>query len=146
MHIKLNLARNTLIFYGLLSPFLIGGSLYNFYGLISGKSSVVVFGAFALMGFILLPALLVATFLRNRCTISDDKITIGATAYPFTAFRFYIREQELPFKDRPLFSLFRSKYYDLIIRSNASGEVVYEKDLDITRSKIEVMRKALPLP
>ncbi|WP_411972024.1 hypothetical protein ACLCDV_19550 [Sphingobacterium sp. Lzh-3] len=52
---KINLSQRTLIFYGVLAPFIIFGSLYNLLGIISGTSTVISFGAFALFGLFFYP-------------------------------------------------------------------------------------------
>ncbi|MNJ96336.1 hypothetical protein D3C87_140590 [compost metagenome] len=140
---KINLSKHTLIFYSILAPFIIFGSIYNLLGIISGTSTVISFGAFALFGFVLLPALLVSTYRQNRCTISDDRISIGKKDYVFNSYAVSIVEKYLPIKERPLFSLFRKQYANLIIREKSSGQIVLNKDLDISVQTIKKMKAFL---
>lgn len=140
---KINLSQRTLIFYGVLAPFIIFGSLYNLLGIISGTSTVISFGAFALFGFVLLPALLVSTYRQNRCTLFSDRISIGKKEYVFDSYAVSIVEKYLPLKERPLFSLFRTQYANLIIREKSSGQIVLNKDLDISLQAINKMKAFL---
>jgi hypothetical protein len=140
---KINLSKRTIIFYSILAPFIIFGSIYNLLGIISGTSTVISFGAFALFGFVLLPALLVSTYLQNRCTLFGDSIRIGKKDYDFNTYAVSIVEKYLPLKDRPLFSLFRKQYANLIIREKSSGQIVLNKDLDISLQAINKMKTFL---
>jgi len=138
---KINLSHRTLVFYSILAPFIVFGSIYNLLGIISGTSTVISFGVFALFGFILLPGLLVSTYRQNRCTLLGDRISIGKKDYVFNSYAVSIVDKYLPLKERPLFSLFRSQYSNLIIREKSSGQLVLEKDLDVSVQTVEKMKQ-----
>ena len=140
---KINLSHRTLVFYSILAPFIVFGSIYNLLGIISGTSTVISFGAFSLFGFVLLPGLLVSTYRQNRCTLLGDRISIGKKDYVFNSYAVSIVQKYLPIKERPLFSLFRSQYSNLIIREKSSGQLVLEKDLDVSVQTVEKMKQFL---
>ncbi|MDQ0594831.1 hypothetical protein QFZ37_003200 [Chryseobacterium ginsenosidimutans] len=126
-----NLSKSTLIFYSLIAPFIIGGSFYNLvYGLILGQSSNVRIGAWSLLGFVALPLMLIATYLRNKCVITEQYVRIYKKEFARSEYDFVITERFLAVKDRPLFSILRKIFHTLIITGKTTGEVVFEKDLE----------------
>jgi len=140
---KVNLSRSTLIFYGILAPFIIVGSFYNLMGIINGTSTIISIGAFALFGFVLLPLLLFSTYKQNRCIIQSDRISIGKKDYAFSSYRVSIIDKQLPLSQRPIFSTFRKNYSDLIISEKSTGRVVFTQNLDRSTQVIEKMKAAL---
>ena len=89
-----NLSKSTLVFYSLLAPFIIGGSFYNLYfGLILGESSHVKLGAWSLLGFVVLPLILIATYFRNRCVITDQYVRIYKREFPRSEYDFNISDR-----------------------------------------------------
>jgi len=146
MKLKICLAKKLLIFYSVLAPFFIIGSVYNLIGgVILNKNPTVSIGAFSLFGFIIFPIVLVVTYLNNKCIIHSDKMSIGKVDYKFSDYNFSIREKELAFKHRPIISPFKKNYYDLVIEEMKTGRVVFETDLDVFQKDIEKIRYALPL-
>jgi hypothetical protein len=145
MKLTICLAKTTVIFYSLLAPFIIVGSLYNLVkGVFANQNAVVYIGAFSLFGFILLPILIVTTYIKNKCVIQSNSVCIGKVEFSPKDYRFEIQEKLLAFKDRPIFSLLRKKYYLLIIKKIETGTVVLEKDLDVFQNDIEKIKLALP--
>ena len=145
MSLKICLAKKVLIFYAVLSPFIMIGSLYNLIdGIILQKTPTYRIGLFSVFGFVIMPFLLIVTYLKNKCEISGNGVKIGKIVYPSSDYHFSIREKELAFKDRPLTSLFKKKYDELVIQAKNTNEIVLEKDLDVFQKDIENIRKALP--
>lgn len=138
------LAKKTLIFYIVLTPFIAIASFYNLIGIINGLGSAVAFGAFAMFGFILLPLMIFSKYRSTKCTIMEDRVKIFKTEYLFSDHYFEIETYELPFKDRPLFSLMKKEYARLIIKKNKSGASIYEEDLDVFRNDIDRLRDRIP--
>ncbi|WP_143754188.1 hypothetical protein [Chryseobacterium sp. 52] len=145
MNLKICLAKKVLIFYSVIAPFIIVGSLYNLIeGVILQTSPTYRIGLFSLLGFIIMPLLLLVTYIKNKCVITEDSLRINKTVYRFSDYDFSIRQKELPFKDRPLTSLLKKKYPELVIKNINTNEIVLEKDLDIFQKDIENIKKALP--
>lgn len=145
MSLKICLAKKVLIFYAVLAPFIIIGSLYNLIdGVILHKTPTYRIGMFSLFGFVIMPFLLIVTYLKNKCEISGNGVKIGKIYYPFSDYYFSIREKELAFKDRPLTSLMKKDYQYLVIQKKGTQEIVLEKDLDVFQKDIENIRNALP--
>ncbi|WP_072922250.1 hypothetical protein [Chryseobacterium sp. OV279] len=145
MSLKICLAKKVLIFYAVLAPFIMIGSLYNLIdGIILQKTPTYRVGLFSLFGFVIMPLLLIVTYIKNKCEISGNGIRIGKIDYPFSDYHFSIREKELAFKDRPLTSLLKKKYQVLVIQAKNTHEIILEKDLDVFEKDIENIRKALP--
>ncbi|SHF00792.1 hypothetical protein SAMN02787100_1339 [Chryseobacterium sp. OV279] len=139
------MAKKVLIFYAVLAPFIMIGSLYNLIdGIILQKTPTYRVGLFSLFGFVIMPLLLIVTYIKNKCEISGNGIRIGKIDYPFSDYHFSIREKELAFKDRPLTSLLKKKYQVLVIQAKNTHEIILEKDLDVFEKDIENIRKALP--
>lgn len=139
------MVKKVLIFYAVLSPFIMIGSLYNLIeGIILQKTPTYRIGLFSVFGFVIMPLLLIITYLKNKCEISGNGIRIGKIDYPFSDYHFSIREKELAFKDRPLTSLLKKKYQVLVIQAKKTHEIVLEKDLDVFEKDIENIRNALP--
>lgn len=88
-----------------------------------------------------MPLLLIVTYIKNKCIISREGVQIGKILYPFSDYRFSIRQKELPFKDRPLTSLWKKNYDELVITKINTGETVLEKDLDVFQKDVENIRK-----
>lgn len=141
---KICLAK-VVIFYLILAPFIIIGSIYNLIGVINGTSSIVVLGAFGLFGFVLLPLGIYSKYRYNTCIIKEDRVSISKSDYKFSDYNFSIEKYELPFKDRPIFSVLRKNYFKFVIRKKETLEVAFEEDLDIFKKDIEKMKSLLPL-
>lgn len=139
-----NLSKSTLIFYSLLAPFVIGGSFYNlYYGLILGESSHVKIGAWSLLGFVVLPLMLVATYFRNKCVITDQYVRIYKREFSRSEYDFNISDRFLAIKDRPLFSIYRKIFPTLTISEKTTGEIVFHEDLETSASYTSKIRSAL---
>jgi len=139
-----NLSKSTLVFYSVIAPFIIGGSFYNLvYGLILHKASAVRIGAWSLVGFIVLPVMLIATFYRNRCIVTEEYIRIYKKEFVRSEHDFMITDRFLAIKDRPLFSIFRKTFHTLIITKKTNGEVVFQQDLETSSLYSDKIRKAL---
>lgn len=146
MSLKICLAKKVLIFYSVLAPFIMIGSLYNLIdGVILQKSPTYRIGLFSLFGFVIMPFLLIVTYIKNKCVISGDGVQIGKMMYPFSDYDFSIREKELAFKDRPLTSLFKKRYDELVIKRISNNEIILEKDLDVFERDIENIKNALSI-
>lgn len=146
MSLKICLAKKVLIFYSVLAPFIMIGSLYNLIdGIILQKSPTYRIGLFSIFGFVIMPFLLIVTYTKNKCVISGDGVQIGKMRYPFSDYDFSIREKELAFKDRPLTSLFKKRYDELVIKRTSSDEIILEKDLDVFEKDIENIKNALSI-
>ncbi|WP_223605594.1 hypothetical protein [Chryseobacterium sp. OSA05B] len=145
MSLKICLAKKVLLFYAVLAPFIMIGSLYNLIdGVILQKNPTYRIGLFSLFGFVIMPLLLIVTYIKNKCEITGDRVRISKIDYLFSDYHFSIREKELAFKDRPLTSLLKKKYQVLVIQSKNTHEIVLEKDLDVFQKDIENIRNALP--
>lgn len=139
-----NLSKSTLIFYSVIAPFIIAGSFYNLvYGLILGKTSIVRIGAWSLLGFIVLPLMLIATYLRNKCVVTDGYVRIHKKEFSRSEYDFTITDRFLSIKDRPLFSMFRKTFHILTITQKTDGSVVFEQDLETSSAYTEKIRSAL---
>lgn len=139
-----NLSKSTLIFYSVIAPFIIGGSFYNLvYGLILGTASHVKIGAWSLLGFIVLPVMLIATYLRNKCIITDHDVRIYKRKFSRSDYNFTVSDHFLPVKDRPLFSIFTKTFHTLIITGKTDGRVVFEQNLETSAVYAEKIRSAL---
>ena len=139
-----NLAKSTLIFYSFIAPFIIGGSLYNLiYGLILGETPTVKIGVFSLLGFVVLPILLISTYLRNRVVVTDSNVRINKTDFQRSDYDFTITERYLPLKERPLFSLFRKIFHTLAITKKSDGTVVFYQDLETSQTDAREIKVAL---
>jgi len=144
--LKICLAKKVLIFYAVLAPFIIFGSLYNLIqGVILHATPTYRVGLFSLLGFVVMPFLLIVTYVKNKSVITSDRMVIGKTEYKFSDYDFQIREKELPLKDRPLTSLLKKNYHDLVIKQLNTNTIVLEQPLDIFQKDLEHMRSALPL-
>ena len=145
MKFTILLSKKTFIYYSIIGLPIIIGSFYNLVdGLILQKNSGVHIGAFSLFGFILIPLGLFWLYFHNKCIITTDGMRIGKIFYEFSKHNFQIIEKELPFKDRPIFSTFKKKYYDLIIREINTNKVIFEKDLDVFQKDIEKIKNLIP--
>jgi hypothetical protein len=139
-----NLSKSTLIFYSAIAPLIIGGSFYNLvYGLILGESSVVRIGAWSLLGFVVFPVMLIATYLRNKCVITEQYVRIYKKEFDRSAYEFKITDRFLPIKDRPLFSIFRKTFHSLTITQKTNGNMVFQQDLETSAAYAEKIRSAL---
>lgn len=139
-----NVAKSTLIFYSFIAPFIIGGSLYNLvYGLMLGETPTVRIGVFSLLGFVVLPILLISTYLRNRVVVTDSNVRINKTDFQRSDYDFTIRERYLPLKERPLFSLFRKIFHTLAITKKSDGTVVFYQDLETSQTDAREIKVAL---
>ena len=146
MKIKICLAKKVLIFYAVIAPFIIFGSLYNLIqGVILQNTPSYRIGLFSLLGFIIMPFLLIVTYIKNKCEITNDRIRVGKNEYMFSEYDVEIRAKELAMKDRPLTSLFRKEYYDLVIKKADNNTVVLERSLDVFQKDIENIRNAIPV-
>lgn len=144
MKYQICLSKKVIIFYSLLSPFIIYGSFYNLMNVINGTGSVISLGAFGLGGFILLPLLIITSYRRNLCKVYEDALQIGKVKYSFSSYDFSIHPYQLPFKDRPLTSLFKSEYHELIIKKKGNKEIVFQEKLEIFEKDIEKLQQSLP--
>lgn len=144
MDYKICLSKNVLIFYIILCPFIIFGSIANLLNIINGTGSVVSLGAFSLGGFILLPLLIFASYRNNLCEVRFDGLTIKKTSYAFAKFHCSINEYDVPFKDRPIFMPFKKTNKQLVIRDKTTNSIVFSNDLDISKNDIEKLRNSLP--
>ena len=139
-----NLAKSTLIFYSFIAPFIIGGSLYNLvYGLMLGETPTVRIGVFSLLGFVVLPILLISTYLRNRVVVTDSNVRINKTDFQRSDYDFTITERYLPLKERPLFSLFRKIFHTLAITKKSDGTVVFYQDLETSQTDAREIKTVL---
>lgn len=138
--LKINLSKTTIVFYLALAPLIAIGSLHNLIGMLTGKSSLHIYGAFSMFGFILLPLGIMKAYRNNTCLIDNDQVSIGKNTYKFSEYNFYIAERELPLKERPIFFLFKKKYYDLIITQKGTEKTVLKKELEISQKNIEKMK------
>ncbi|MFY1045775.1 hypothetical protein [Chryseobacterium sp. GP-SGM7] len=139
-----NLSKSTLIFYTILAPFIIFGSFYNLVdGLILGKASVVKIGAWSLLGFIIFPVMIVSTYFRNRCVITERSVRIYKEEFSRSEYDFTISDRFLAIKDRPLFSIFRKTFHTLRIIKKTDGSVIFERDLETSSGYAEKIRSAL---
>lgn len=146
MNLKICLAKKVLLFYAVLSPFIIYGSLHNvIQGIILHTTPTYRIGPFSIFGFLIMPFLLVLTYIRNRSVITDDRMIIYKSVYKFADYDFYIQKKELAFKDRPITSLFKKKYDELVIKEKGTNDAVLVKDLEIFNKDIENLKKVLPL-
>jgi hypothetical protein len=67
MNFKVCLVKKVLIFYSVLAPFIIIGSLYNLIkGVILHESPTYRIGLFSLFGFVIMPFLLIITYVKNK--------------------------------------------------------------------------------
>ncbi|MDN5477312.1 MAG: hypothetical protein L0G39_10295 [Chryseobacterium sp.] len=140
MNLKIGLAKKVLLFYSVIAPFIIFGSLYNLIeGVILHYAPSYRIGLFSLFGFVIMPLLLIVTYTKNKCIISREGVQIGKILYPFSDYRFSIRQKELPFKDRPLTSLWKKNYDELVITKINTGETVLEKDLDVFQKDVKIL-------
>ncbi len=144
MEQKICFTKTILIFYLLLTPFIMIASIQNLINVICGTGSVVGVGAFALFGFILLPVLIISSYRGNLCRIQTDRIIIGKKEYPFSEYYFDIQEYYLPAKDRPIFSPFKKKYKKIVITKKENQALIYESDLDVFKKDLETLERALP--
>lgn len=139
-----NLAKSPLIFYSFLAPLIIVGSFYNLvYGLILGETPNVRIGPWSLLGFVVLPLMIIATYLRNKCVITDEYVRIYKREFLRSENDFSISERVLAVKDRPLFSIFRKTFHTLTITEKTTGDVVFNEDLETSSSYTEKIRSAL---
>lgn len=146
MKLKICIAKKTLISYSVIAPFIIYGSAYNLiWGVILHKTPTISLGAFSLLGFVVLPVLLIYTYINNKCVITTDSMRIGKVEYKFADYNFQIRSKELPLKDRPITSLFKKNYYDFLIKEMGTNKIVFEKDLDVFQKDIEKIKDAFPI-
>jgi len=144
MNLKICLAKKVLIFYSVIAPFIMYGSLHNvIHGLIVKDAPSYRIGPFSIFGFLIMPFLLVITYLRNSCIITPDSLTIFKTVYKFSDYDIYIGQKELPFKERPLTSLFKKTYDELLIKERSTNEVVEVKDLDVFEKDIVNIKNAI---
>jgi hypothetical protein len=144
--LKICLAKKVLIFYAVIAPFIVFGSLYNLIqGIILQTTPTYRIGPFSILGFVIMPFLLIVTYVKNKCVITTDRMRIGKTEYKFSDYDFEIREKELPLKDRPLTSLLKKNYYDLVIRQANTNNIVYENPLDVFQKDLENIRRAIPI-
>ncbi|PYF74074.1 hypothetical protein [Pedobacter nutrimenti] len=145
MHLKICLAKKVLLFYAVIAPFIMYGSLYNLIeGVILHNSPTYRVGVFSLFGFAIMPFLLIVTYIHNKCVITTDQIRVGKNEYKFSEYDVQVREKELPFKERPITSLFKKNYYDLVVKKVNTNHVVLEKSLDVFKKDIENIKKAIP--
>ncbi|MCD9854904.1 hypothetical protein LUD75_09320 [Epilithonimonas sp. JDS] len=145
MKLKICLSKTALIFYSIISPFIMFGSLYNLInGIILNKNEINFYGALSMFGFILMPILLISTYRQNVCEIYPDKIKIGKEEYPASSYNFEIEQRHLALKDRPIFFLWRKTYSYFVVRYKSNNSVVLEKDLDVFQSDILKIKSALP--
>jgi len=143
LEFKICLAKKTLLFYLAIVPFIVIGSIYNLIGIINQTSSVAVFSAFGLFGFVLLPIAIVNTYRQGLCQIYADRIKIGKIAYQFSDYTITIKEYQLPIKDRPLFSLFKTTYHNIVIKDNDTQKITADEELNIFRKDIDKIRGIL---
>lgn len=145
MNLKICLAKKVLIFYAVIAPFIMFGSLYNLIeGVILQTTPTYRIGLFSLFGFIIMPFLLIVTYVKNKCVITTESMRIGKTDYKFSDYDFEIREKELPLKDRPLTSLFKKNYHDLLIKKKNTNEIVLEEPLNVFQKDLENIKNVLP--
>lgn len=146
MNLKICLAKKVLIFYAVIAPFIMFGSLHNLIeGVILQTTPTYRIGFFSLFGFLIMPFLLIVTYIRNKSVITADSMRIGKVEYKFSDYDFEIREKELPLKDRPLTSLFKKNYQDLVIKKANTNEIVLEEPLNIFQKDLENIKRALPV-
>ena len=143
MKYEICIAKTTLVFYLILTPFIMYGSIYNLIGILTGTGSVMVFGAFSMFGFVLLPLAIFSTYKNKKCTVSSQGIHIGKTGYCFSDYIVAVKDYELPLKNRPVFSLFRKKYHKLIICGKQSNRVEREESLDVFKKDIKKLKQLL---
>jgi len=145
MNFKISLAKNTLVFYSIIGLVISCASIYNLiWGVILQETPTYRIGVFSLFGFIIFPALLISTYLKNKCVIDRDAVHIGKIKYRFSDYDFFITTHQLAFKDRPLFSIFRKDYFNFVIKETGTNNIVFEKDLDVSQRDIEKMKRAFP--
>jgi hypothetical protein len=145
MNFKISLAKKILIFYSIIGLVISCASIYNLiWGVILHETPTYRIGVFSLFGFIIFPALLISTYLKNKCVIDRDSVQIGKVKYRFSEYDFFITTRQLAFKDRPLFSIFKKDYFDFVIKETGTNTIVFEKDLDIFQKDIEKMKRAFP--
>ncbi|SHM93242.1 hypothetical protein SAMN05444360_12217 [Chryseobacterium carnipullorum] len=66
MNLKIGLAKKVLLFYSVIAPFIIFGSLYNLIeGVILHNAPSYRIGLFSLFGFVIMPLLLIVTYIKN---------------------------------------------------------------------------------
>lgn len=135
--------KKLLIFYSLLLPILAYTSFNNLMNIINGTGSVIGLGGFAMFGFILLPVLLFFTYKNNICKVNSESIAIGKNKYNFTDYKAYVSTYELPFKDRPLPSMFKKDYEKLKIQNRKNNQIIEEHELDIFSKEIEKLKRFL---
>ncbi|RZL51258.1 MAG: hypothetical protein EOP00_00125 [Pedobacter sp.] len=142
--LKICLAKTVLIFYAIITPFIVYGSLYNLIkGVIIQENPSVYVGAFSLFGFILLPLLLISTYRQNICVIAVDKVKVGKQEFTVNDYSFSIAEKHLAFKDRPIFMPFKKTYYMLVVKNTTTNQIVLENDLNIFNKDLLKLRQAL---
>lgn len=145
MNLQISLAKKTLIFYSAIGLVIGFASFYNLiWGVILHKTPTYRIGLFSLFGFIIFPVLIISTYLKNKCVIDRDSVQIGKIKYSFSEYDFLITAHQLAFKDRPLFSIFRKDYFDLVIKETGTNNIVLEKDLDVFQKDIEKIKRAFP--
>jgi hypothetical protein len=140
---KICLTKKTLLFYLAIVPFIVIGSVYNLIGIINQTGSVAVFSAFGLFGFVLLPIAMINTYRQGLCQIYSDRIKIGKITYRFSEYTVTIKEYQLPIKDRPLFSLFKRTYHNIVIKDNGTQKITADEELNIFQKDIEKIRSIL---
>lgn len=144
MGFKICLSKKVLIFYAVITPLIMYGSLYNVInGIILQNTPSYRIGPFSIFGFLIMPFLLIVTYLKNICEIKSDQIVIHKNSYKFSEYDVYIGKKELPFKDRPLTSLFKKSYDEVVIKKIDTNEIVLVKDLDVFKKDIEHIRAAI---
>lgn len=145
MKLKICLSKTALIFYSIISPFIMFGSLYNLInGIILNKNEINFYGALSMFGFILMPILWISTYRQNVCKIYPDKVKIGKEEYSTSSYNFEVEERHLALKDRPIFFLWRKTYSYFVVKYKSNNSVVLEKDLDVFQSDILKIKSALP--
>lgn len=145
MNFKISLAKKTLVFYSIIGLVISCASIYNLiWGVILHETPTYRIGVFSLFGFIVFPVIFISTYLKNKCVIDTDSVHIGKIKYRFSDYDFFITTYQLSFKDRPLFSIFNKDYFDFVIKETGTNNIVFQKDLDIFRKDIELIKRAFP--
>lgn len=71
------------------------------------------------------------TYVNNLAVIYEDRIRINEQVYKFSRFNFQVVHKIIPLKNRPLISLWKREYYNLIVTRKNSAQKVLEKKLAI---------------
>lgn len=144
MQHQISLTKKLILFYiiiGIPISYASYDNLVN--GIILHKNPTIGIGAFSILGFVILPIMIWASYKNNKCILSLYSIKIGKNDYPYSDYEAEIIYVEKKFAERPIVSLWKKKYPLLVITDKKTNEIHYEEVLSCSKKEIALITKSI---